>query len=287
MTAETAHPLPARRLPRWSIAAAYLAVIAVAEVLIAVPGPASDPNAGPFQELGLTLHILVVFALLFHAVLAQDRDRVLSYLLVALSLAPLIRIFSLSVPHYPPAPPGDPDLYILDYLGLVSLPLLSAVGAVIYVQGLRLSDLGLGLHDLGEIALQVAIGLSGLGLGLVEYAILRPAEWDYRVVPGGFPMAIVIIVLATGLSEELIFRGVLLRRAIEGLGRGPGVLFVTLVFASLHAYFRNPTDMVFVFGVGLFFAVAVLRTKSLWGAIMSHSLGNVVLYLVAPLLFAR
>lgn len=286
METATASEAAAPRLPRWAVAGVYLALIALAEILIAIPGPPSDVNAGPYQEVGLTIHILIVFALLFHAVLAQERDRVLSLLLVALSLAPLIRVFSLSVPHYPPPPPGDPDLYILDYLGLVSLPLLSAVGAVIFVQGLRLADLGLGLHDLHEIPYQAMIGISGLPLGLVEYAILRPTEWQYGVVPGGFVTAVVIIILATGLSEELIFRGVLLRRATEALGRRPGILFVTIVFASLHIYFRNPVDLAFVFLVGLFFALVVVRTKSLWGATMSHSLGNVVLYLVAPLLFA-
>lgn len=285
METATVPEVRSSRMPRWAVVAAYLAVVATAELLIAVPGSAADPNAGPFQEYGLTLHILVVFALLFHAVLAQERDRTLSNLLVALSLAPLVRVFSLSVPHYPVAPPDNPNLYILDYLGLVSIPLLSAVGAVIYVQRLRLSALGLGLHDLHEIPIQAAIGISGLPLGLVEYMILRPAEWSYAVVPGGLVTSIVIIILATGLSEELIFRGVLLRRAMEALGTWRGVLFVTLVFASLHIYFRNAYDLAFVFGVGLFFAFAVVRTKSLWGAVMSHSIGNVVLYLVAPILF--
>jgi membrane protease YdiL (CAAX protease family) len=38
----------------------------------------------------------------------------------------------------------------------------------------------------------------------------------------------------------------------------------------------------FVFAVGLFYGFVVLNTKNLWGAILSHSLGNVMLYLVAP-----
>jgi membrane protease YdiL (CAAX protease family) len=54
----------------------------------------------------------------------------------------------------------------------------------------------------------------------------------------------------------------------------------------MHIFFRNGYDLTFVFFVGLFYAIAVVKTKSLWGAIMSHTLGNVVLYLIAPFLLA-
>ena len=63
------------------------------------------------------------------------------------------------------------------------------------------------------------------------------------------------------------------------------MLFVTTIFASLHIFFLSAIDMVFVFSVGLFYGFVVLKTKNLWGAIFSHSLGNVILYLVAPFVF--
>ena len=73
---------------------------------------------------------------------------------------------------------------------------------------------------------------------------------------------------------------------MQTLGARTGVLFVTLVFSAMHIFFLNALDLAFVFLVGLFYAVVVVRTKSLWGAIMSHTLGNVVLYLLAPFLLA-
>src|SRR5207249_10613680 len=75
------------------------------------------------------------------------------------------------------------------------------------------------------------------------------------------------------------------KRAVEGLGRRGGLLYVTAIFASLHIFFLNGVDLVFVFAVGLFYGVVVLVTRNLWGVILSHSLGNVILYLVAPFLF--
>src|SRR5574340_1413532 len=98
MATETVHVGRAVRLPRWAIVVAYLGVIVVAEYLVGIRDPA-NPTVYPYQQYGLTLHILLVFALLFHSVTLLDRDTELSVFLMALSLAPLIRIFSLSMPH--------------------------------------------------------------------------------------------------------------------------------------------------------------------------------------------
>ncbi len=280
MATATVHAASTTRLPRWTVVSLYLLVLVVAEILIAIPGP-SPSNLYPFQEYGLTVHILLVFVLLFHAVLTQDKDPVLSSFLVALTLAPLIRIFSLSMPRYW----GADDLHTLPWLAAVSVPLLTSFAAVAYVQRLRPSDLGLSVPTWKGLLLQVGIGVTGIPLGFVEYVILRPHEWIASAALLPLVGGILVIFLATGLAEELIFRGILLRRAIESLGRNPGILFVTLVFSALHIFFRNAYDLTFVFLVGLFYAVAVFKTKSLWGAIWSHSLGNVMLYLAAPFLF--
>ena len=279
MATETAHATRTLHLPRWAIAGIYLAAVIVAEVLIAIQDPV-QPTIYPYQQYGLTIHILLVFALLFHAVSIQDRDTELSVFLVALSLAPLIRIFSLSMPRFWGTAPTD----TLPWLAVVGIPLLTAAAAVAYVQQLRPWLLGLGINSWRDMGVQVAIGLTGIPLGFIEYTILRQEAWIHgetvlEVIYGG-----VVIFFATGLAEELIFRGIMLRRAMQLLGDKPGILFVTLVFAAMHIFFRNPFDLTFVFLVGLFFALVVVKTKNLWGAIMSHTLGNVILYLIAPFL---
>ncbi len=285
MAAETVHAVPTYRLPRWAIGGIYLAVIVVAEVLIAIPGPnlpGTTLPSYPFQPYGLTVHILLVFALLFHSVTIQDKDTELSVFLMALSLAPLIRIFSLSMPRFW----GLSSTATLPWLAVVGIPLLTAAAAVAYVQQLHPWLIGLGIYEWKDVGTQVAIGLTGIPLGFVEYTILREQAWIrgdtiLEVLFGG-----AVIFFATGLAEELIFRGILLRRAMEVLGNRTGILFVTLVFSAMHIFFRNGADLAFVFLVGLFYALVVVKTKSLWGAIMSHTLGNVVLYLIAPFLLA-
>ena len=277
-TAQVASP----RMSRWTYLLGYLVAVIVAEILIAIPGtnPALDR---PFQSIGLAIHILLVFTLMFGSVYLQTRDAVLAPLLVAASLASLVRVFSLAVPRFPffQSPSTNP-LNTIPWLALVSVPLLVSVVAVAYVQRLRPRDLGLGIRRMEEIPLQIIIALTGIPLGLLEYAILQPLPWIAVGSVGAIAVGGLVIFLATGLSEELIFRGILLKRAVEALGERSGLVYVTALFASLHIFFLSGYDLVFVFAVGLFYGVVVLKTKNLWGAILSHSLGNVMLYLVAP-----
>jgi membrane protease YdiL (CAAX protease family) len=192
-------------------------------------------------------------------------------------------VFSLAVPRFPffTSPSTNP-LNTIPWLALVSVPLLVSVVAVSYVQRLRPRDLGLGIRRWQDVPLQVVIALTGIPLGLLEYAILQPPSWIAVGSFGAIAVGGLVIFLATGLSEELIFRGILLKRAVEALGERSGLLYVTALFASLHIFFLSAYDLVFVFAVGLFYGFVVLNTKNLWGAILSHSLGNVMLYLVAP-----
>ena len=261
---------------RATVLGAYLVVLVVSESLVTY----RDPTTGTFtfQAGGLALEILLVFSLTFHGVVVYASDRTLAHALSALSLAPLIRIFSLSIPAR-----GED---ILPWLGLVSVPLLISVFAVAYVQRLTPRDLGLAARSARDVAVQIVIALTGLPLGALEFYILRPAAWIPNLTAAGVIVGFVVLFFATGISEELIFRGIMLKRSVEALGRAAGVLFVSLVFASLHIFFGSAADITFVFFVGLFYALVVLRTRSIWGVALSHSLGNAILYLVAPFLLA-
>ncbi len=279
MATETVHADRTVTVPRWVVGALALAGILTAEVLVAIPDP-TNTSIYPYQQYGLLLHILLVFSLLFTAVYIQERDIELSVFLVALSLAPLIRIFSLSMPKFW----GTAPTANLPWLAVVGIPLLTAAAAVAYVQQLPPWLLGLGINTWKDRWSQVGVGLTGLALGLFEYTILRPLAW----IPGDTILAVlaggVVMFFSTGLAEEVIFRGIMLRRAMELLGSWQGVLLVTGVFSAMHIFYLNLIDLTFVFCVGLLYAYIVLRTKNLWGAIMSHTLANVMLYLIAPFL---
>src|SRR5438093_9335275 len=206
MATLTAHPTPAMPASWWPYLLAYLAAVIADEVLIAIPG--ATPLERPFQSIGLGIHILLVFTLMFLSVIIQPKDATLAPLLVAASLASLVRVFSLAVPRYNflalPGPGAETDpLNTLPWLALVSVPLLVSVAAVAYVQRLRPRDLGLAVHRWQEIVQQTAIALSGIPLGLVESFILRSPAWLAQLAFGSLVLCGIVIFFATGFSEEL------------------------------------------------------------------------------------
>src|SRR5437867_13301671 len=113
---------------RWTILLAYLAAVVVAETFIAIPG-------GSFQSIGLGLHILVIFTLMFLSVVLQSKDATLAAPVVSARLASLVRLFSLAVPRYPfVAAPETNPLITLPWPALASVPLLVPDAPLAYSQ---------------------------------------------------------------------------------------------------------------------------------------------------------
>jgi uncharacterized protein len=240
------------------IAVAYLAAIAVAEVLTTFAPP----------RMGLVAHAAVLLGILIHAARVDGQKE--QAFLVSLAFAPLIRVLSLSLPLA--------DLPLLYWYPITSIPLFAAVLIAAPTLGFGRAALGLSLRRWG---LQLVIGLSGIAFGVFEYWILRPEplvstfEWSDLLWPA------LILLVATGLLEELIFRGLLQRAAIDFLGIW-GIGFVAILFAVLHTGYRSLLDVLFVGAVGLFFGWVVHRTRSLLGVTLAHGLTNIILLLVMP-----
>ena len=240
------------------IALIYLAAIAVAEILTTFAPP----------RVGLVTHSAVLLVVLIHAARVEGKKE--QAFLVALAFAPLIRVLSLSLPLA--------DLPLLYWYPITSIPLFAAVLIAAPTLGYRWPDLGLNLRRWG---LQLIIGLSGIAFGVFEYWILRPEplvpafEWTALVWPA------LILLISTGLLEEMIFRGLLQRASMDVLGVW-GLGYVAILFAVLHTGYRSLLDVVFVAAVGLFFGWIAHRTRSLLGVTLAHGLTNIVLFLVMP-----
>jgi membrane protease YdiL (CAAX protease family) len=140
--------------------------------------------------------------------------------------------------------------------------------------------LGLTLHGW---PLQLVVGLSGLVSGAPEYQILRPDPLATRLSWQAIWQPALILLVCTGLLEEMIFRGLLQRSAGDVLGRW-GIPYVALLFAVLHLGYESLVDVAFVLAVGLFLAWVVHRTRSLLGVTLAHGLTNVMLFLIMPFL---
>jgi hypothetical protein len=236
----------------------YLVALTVAEVLTALFEP----------RVGLVLHAGLLVGLFIHTALSWEHPY--HRLLLGLSFAPLIRLLSLSLPlaRFP----------LLYWYFIISVPLFVATFVAVRVLGLRGREIGLTLR---RPLAQLGIALTGLVFGAVEYQILYPDPLVQRLTWGTVWLPALILLVSTGFAEELIFRGVMQRVAVETLGRF-GVLYVAMLFAVLHVGYHSLLDVFFVFIVAMVFGWVRERTGSIVGVSIAHGITNIVLFLVMP-----
>lgn len=199
---------------------------------------------------------------------------------IGFSLAPLIRILSLSIPLKGVAP---------QYFYLIpGIPLLAAIFVAAKMAGFRKNDIYLTWGNPKKPGqnwkVQLAVALLGFPLGFMEYFILRPDPIVSQLTLGAVVTASIILIIFTGLTEELTFRGVMKRAADDFLGERISVFYVSLVFAVLHITHLSALDVVFVFGIALLFSFIVHHTESLYGVSFAHGLTNINLFIFGPLL---
>jgi membrane protease YdiL (CAAX protease family) len=242
------------------VALTYLALICVAELLTTSPEP----------RTGLVLHGLLLVALLVHSAVASQRAY--HRLLLTLTIAPLTRMVSLSLPL---AVAQIPQLYW--YL-IISVPLFVATTLTARTLGLSRQQIGLTLR---QVPMQLPVAATGLLFGVIEYYILKPQPLVEDPTWPNLLVGFLILMICTGFAEELIFRGVMQPMAQQALG-DLGLLYVALLFAVLHVGYQSAQDVAFVFVVALVFGWVVRRTGSLLGVTLAHGLTNVILFLVMP-----
>jgi uncharacterized protein len=236
----------------------YLLLIAVAEFLT-TPGTVA---------IGLTFHAVILIALLLHA--AFERNEQVRRLTLALVLAPMIRLLSLSLPlgEFPKA----------SWHPIVSLPLL--ISAFMIARQLRVTRRELRLQA-GNPLIQFMLMGGGVTLGALEYAILSPKALlpDPTWITAG--LTGLSLFVFTGFTEEIIFRGLLQSLALPVLRRW-ALIYVSLLFGAMHITYLSLADFIFVTAVGLVFAYIVLWSDSILGVTLAHGLTNVTLFVGLP-----
>jgi uncharacterized protein len=191
---------------------------------------------------------------------------------LALALVPLLRLLSLAM--------TVGDLPATARYAVVGAPLLAASLLAIYIGPYH--GLAFSLHA-WSWRVQVPIGLSGIPLGLSAFAVAGSPE---GLVDGGdwarLVLGAVILLVFTGLTEELLFRGVVQEGLTRVLG-GAGLAATALLFGCTYLVAGPAAYAGFVTGVGFAFGWLVRRTGSLLGVSVAHGLMNVGLLLVWPL----
>lgn len=96
---------------------------------------------------------------------------------------------------------------------------------------------------------------------------------------------ILLFVLSNGFMEELLYRGVFLKRYEPFLGKGLSTILTAIVFALMHTQVTYAAQMiqflVIVVVLSLIWGILIQKTDSLWGAVLFHAAGDCLIIFAA------
>jgi len=136
--------------------------------------------------------------------------------------------------------------------------IVGVLGPVYYTVKIR----GRGLANLG---LSMGAWRTTLGLGLVLAAVqFSITLWGYDLPQAKDWMPLLGMALMVGVFESIFFRGFIQVRLEASFGVVVGVFGAAALYAAYHwAYGMGVTEMSFLFGLGMVYALAFQATKSL------------------------
>ena len=245
-----------------TVAAGYIGGLLVAEVALVQGGLLA----------GAICHAVLLLALLVHHIAAP----VAPYhsLLLGLALLPLIRLFGLAVPVA--------ELPYLLWHAMVGIPTVLATLLAIRAEDIEPKLMGIGSRF--DPAVQLAVAIVGIPLGLLAWLALRPAPVlvDVGIVP--IALGVIVAVVFIAVVEEVVFRGLLQGVALSALGSPAAAVAVSaatygvLVVPSLSVPF-----ILLMLGTGIIFGWVVEVTGSIYGVIGAHALLAIGLLIVWPM----
>ena len=151
--------------------------------------------------------------------------------------------------------------------GMAYFILYALVGATLFGVGLPLywmtvvrrrplADLGLTTRGLG-LSLLLQLAFAGLQYMGTLARVQLPSFVEF--------LPLVALALAIGFFEAVFWRGWVLQRLEEAFGLIPAILLGSALYAAYHIGYGMPTSkMVFLFFIGLMFAVAFRLTQSIF-----------------------
>ena len=273
MSEQTAHLTPesaaneeARTIvsARAFVIAAVVAIIG-AEALIAFVDPL----------IGVALDAVIIAALAGHRYVfapagTQAPASSISLACIALALLPIERLLSFTLPAK--------KVVEIAWYELVGAPILAVLLILCRVD----PDLGRLARNRGRLLVQGAIALTGVPLGLAGYLLTRQAPLESGSRGLNYVLGPLILIVFTGVTEELLFRGAI-SVALERIGgRWMALAGSTLLFAAFHLDGGHLVYVPFAAAYGLAFWLAVRGTRSLTGVALAHGLLNVGMIIVWP-----
>jgi hypothetical protein len=139
-----------------------------------------------------------------------------------------------------------------------------------HVESHRIAAQGLPLTPgwVKQFGIGCAIGAGLVIVSVIPIAILGRLSLRTTVSPHSLARAalVIFVVLAGALAEELMFRGYPFQRLVEAAGAARAIVVFSILFGAVHL--MNPGSSVWglinTIVIGIFLAIAYLRSRALW-----------------------
>ena len=137
--------------------------------------------------------------------------------------------------------------------------------------GYRKRSLKLGIL-LSPVALNPFFAMGGLGLSADIVTILGWLPW------------LCVFGLSNGFMEELMIRGLFLKKYDSLFGQRQSLVLTSVIFAIFHQAVMQYTDiatftafLVVTFLLGLVWGYIMQKSDSIWGAVIAHAIADILL----------
>jgi len=232
-------------------------------------------------DIDIPARIGLIIAFLTTALLIRRSERLKKYWLVFFAF--FAAAFALSL-----------DLYLSHWsLRLLSLDINTPAGyAVDKLESTFLIVISIIVltkvsgSDMASIYLKKGNLKLGLVIGIVVFLVIAAvsipwAEWQFqgrdlsleRVIP--WTPWILLFVLTNAINEELLFRGLFLRKLEPFLGAFPSNLLIAIVFTIMHVGVDYTPDVLmflaFLLPLGLAMGYVMQKTDSVLGSVLIHA----------------
>ena len=131
------------------------------------------------------------------------------------------------------------------------------------------------------LAVLVFFSMAVLGMALNNFIAMTPLmqvstgfqNANEAFFGGGVLFELLASCIVVPVAEELLFRGILLKRCSYLVGENWGVVFSAVLFGIIHV---NLVQFIYATLLGLLLAVLVQKTKRIWTAVLGHVAVNLM-----------
>jgi uncharacterized protein len=226
-------------------------------------------------RIGLIVFLLAAFLLVRRSARLQKYAQVVLGMLIMTSVVFLDRVFSIFIIVYLGVGDTTPAGWAIQKVNEAAV----VICALILFTNLSGGSLGSIYLQKGNLKLGLTIGLiafclAAAGSALMAGLLFKGQNLSFARIFPWIPW-LLIFVLANAAQEELLFRGLFLRKLQPFFGKFLSNLLIVFIFTFLHraANYTSNLDLFIVVLVPLALAwgYVMQKTDSVWGSILFHS----------------